>query len=199
MDKRSGPRIWTTKTYDRLSGYYDAFMKLFFPIGEVARERIVEKLTSGSVLDVACGTGTLLKYAESKGLNCYGFDISEGMLAQTRKKNPVTGIGRASFYEMPYAEESFDYVVATNALSSDHIDARKILREMCRVCRSGGWVFIAEWPKAEKETFVDRLLVWFASLNEDAPKDYMEIFREMGYEAEVDVLSERYHVYGIQK
>ena len=42
-------------------------------------------------------------------------------------------------------------------------------------------------------------MVWFASLNDDAPKDYIAIFGEMGYEAEVDVLSERYHIYGINK
>ena len=42
-------------------------------------------------------------------------------------------------------------------------------------------------------------MVWFASLNDDAPKDYIAIFREMGYEPEVDVLDKRYYVYGIRK
>ena len=197
--RRSHPRIWTTKTYDRLSRYYDTFMKYLFPIGEIGRKSIVEKLTSGSVLDVACGTGTLLEMAEKKGLECYGIDLSEGMLAEAKRKVPEAEIRQASYYEIPYSEESFDYVVATNALSGDHIDARKVLGEMLRVCKSGGRVYIAEWPKAEKETFAERLLVWFASLNDDAPKDYLEIFREMGYEPEIDVLSKRYYVYGIRK
>lgn len=70
---------------------------------------------------------------------------------------------------------------------------------MIRVCRSSGWIYIAEWPKAAENTPAERLLVWFASLNDDAPKDYFEIFREMGYEPEVEVLSERFHVYGIRK
>jgi ubiquinone/menaquinone biosynthesis C-methylase UbiE len=174
-------------------------MKLFFPIGEKGRERIVEKLTNGSVLDVACGTGTLLELAKKKGLECYGVDLSEGMLTQAKRKVPKAEFRRASYYEIPYPEGCFDYVIATNALSGDHIDARKVLGEMIRVCRSGGWVYIAEWPKAEKETFEERILVWFASLNDDAPKDYVTIFREMGYEPEIDVLSERYHVYGIRK
>ena len=197
--KRSEPRIWTTNTYNRLSQYYDTFIKFFFPIGEKGRERIVEKLTAGSVLDVACGTGTLLEKAKRKGLKCYGIDLSEGMLAEAKRKISEAILIRASYYEIPLLEESFDYVVVTNALSGDHIDARKVLAEMLQVCRSDGWVYIAEWPKADKETFGERILVWFAGLNDDAPKDYMEIFREMGYEAEVDVLSERYHVYGIRK
>ena len=199
MSKRTQPRIWTTKTYNRLSRYYDKFMKYFFPIGEIGREKIVEKLTSGSVLDVACGTGTLLEMAKKKGLECYGIDLSEGMLAQAKGKIPDVEVRQASYYEIPYPEESFDYVVATNALSGDFIDARKVLIEMIRVCRSGGWIYIAEWPKAPENTPAERLVVWFASLNDDAPKDYLEIIQEMGYEPEVDVLSKRYHVYGIRK
>jgi ubiquinone/menaquinone biosynthesis C-methylase UbiE len=199
MSKRTQPRIWTTKTYNRLSRYYDKFMKYFFPIGEIGREKIVEKLTSGSVLDVACGTGTLLEMAKKKGLECYGIDLSEGMLAQAIGKVPDVEVSQASYYEIPYPEESFDYVVATNALSGDFIDARKVLLEMIRVCRSGGWIYIAEWPKAPENTPAERLVVWFASLNDDAPKDYLEIIQEMGYEPEVDVLSKRYHVYGIRK
>jgi ubiquinone/menaquinone biosynthesis C-methylase UbiE len=199
MSKRTQPRIWTTKTYNRLSRYYDKLMKYFYPIGEKGREKIVEKLTSGSVLDVACGTGTLLEMAKKKGLECYGIDLSEGMLAQAKGKIPDLEVRQASYYEIPYPEESFDYVVATNALSGDFIDARKVLLEMIRVCRSGGWVYIAEWPKAPENTPAERLVVWFASLNDDAPKDYLEIIRKIGYEPEVDVLSKRYHVYGIRK
>jgi ubiquinone/menaquinone biosynthesis C-methylase UbiE len=199
MSKRTQPRIWTTKTYNRLSRYYDKFMKFFFPIGEIGREMIVEKLTSGSVLDVACGTGTLLEMARKKGLDCYGIDLSEGMLAQAKGKIPDVELRQASYYEIPYPEESFDYVVATNALSGDFIDARKVLSEMIRVCRSGGWIYIAEWPKAPENTLSERLVVWFASLNDDAPKDYVEIFRKLGYEPEVDVLGKRYHIYGIRK
>ena len=199
MKKRSAPRVWTTSTYNRLSRYYDTFMKFFFPVGEKGRERIVEKLISGSVLDVACGTGTLLKMAKKKGLKCYGLDLSQGMLAQAKRKVPEAEFRQGSYYEMPYPEESFDYVVATNALSGEHIDARKVLDEMLRVCRSGGWVYIAEWPKGEEETYRERILVWFAGLNDDAPKDYIEIFREIGYEPEVEVLSKRYHLYGIRK
>jgi ubiquinone/menaquinone biosynthesis C-methylase UbiE len=182
-----------------LSRYYDKFMKFFFPIGEIGREMIVEKLTSGSVLDVACGTGTLLEMAKKKGLECYGIDLSKGMLAQAKGKVPDVKVRQASYYEIPYPDESFDYVVATNALSGDFIDARKVLLEMIRVCRSGGWVYIAEWPKAPENTPAERLVVWFASLNDDAPKDYFEIIRKIGYEPEVDVLSKRYHVYGIRK
>jgi ubiquinone/menaquinone biosynthesis C-methylase UbiE len=199
MKQKSEPRVWTIKTYDRLSRYYDALMRIFFPLGQEGREKIVEKLDSGTVLDVACGTGTLLAMAEKKGLKCTGIDLSEEMLAQASRKVPGAEFRQASYYKIPYPDESFDYVVATNALSGAHIDARKVLGEMLRVCKKGGRVYIAEWPKAEKETFAERLLVWFADLNDDAPKDYLEIFREMEYEPEIAALRKRYYVFGIRK
>lgn len=199
VKERKKPRIWTTKTYNRLSTYYDAFMRFFFPIGETGRGRIVEKLTGGSILDVACGTGTLLAMAIEKGLKCYGVDLSEGMLAQAQLKVPNAEFQRGSYYRLPYAGGSFDQVVATNALSGVSIDAREALREMVRVCKTEGHVYIAEWPKAEGESTTERMLVWLARLNDDAPKDYYGIFREMGYEPEVDVLDKRYHIFAIRK
>jgi ubiquinone/menaquinone biosynthesis C-methylase UbiE len=199
MKNRKRPRIWTTKTFNRMSPYYDRFMKLFFPIGETGREKIVEKLDVGTLLDVACGTGTLLAMASEKGLKCYGMDLSEGMLAQAQRKVPNAEFQRGSFYRLPYAAGSFDQVAATNALSSDSIDAGEVLREMVRVCKTGGKVLIAEWPKAAQESFTERLFVWFAKLNDDAPKDYYGIFHEMGYEPDVDALDKRYHIFAIRK
>ena len=199
MRERSQPKVWTTRTYDRLAKYYDLFMRVFFPVGEKGRERIVDRLSTGSVLDVACGTGTLLAMAHEKGLECYGIDLSQGMLNQARAKVPSAELRRASYYEIPYPDGQFDYVVATNAISGTYIDARRVLIEMIRVCKSGGRVYIAEWPKAETETLVERFIVWLASLNDDAPKDYQAIFAELGYEPEVEVLGKRYYIFGIEK
>jgi len=199
MKDRNKPRIWTTKTFNRLSPYYDRFMKLFFPIGETGREKIVEKLTTGTLLDVACGTGTLLAMAREKGLKCYGVDLSGGMLAQAQRKVPNAEFQRGSFYRLPYAEGSFDQVVATNALSGDAIDAGEALREMVRVCKTGGRIYIAEWPKTDDESITEKIVIWLASLNDDAPQDYFGMFREMGYEPEVDALDKRYHIFAIRK
>jgi ubiquinone/menaquinone biosynthesis C-methylase UbiE len=198
MDKPH-PRIWTTTTYDRLSRFYDLLMKFFFPVGEKGRERIIRKLDNGSILDVACGTGTLLAMARERGLCCYGLDISQGMLSQAQVKVSDADFSRASYYELPFPDGYFDYVVATNSLSGEFINAREVIAEMERVCKSGGEIYIAEWPKAPEDTLKERLIVKIASFNDDAPKDYLKIFRELGYEPDVEVLSKRYHIFGIQK
>jgi ubiquinone/menaquinone biosynthesis C-methylase UbiE len=188
MSDDTKPKIWTTKTYNRLSKYYDKFMRIFFPLGEKGRERIVERLEVGSILDVGCGTGTLLALATIKGLRCFGIDLSKGMLNRAKLKVPDAYLARASFYEIPFPSECFDYVVATNALSGTFIHAKDALVEMIRVCKHGGSVHIAEWPKAQKDTIGERLIVKLASLNDDAPKDYPKIFRELGLEYEVEPL-----------
>jgi ubiquinone/menaquinone biosynthesis C-methylase UbiE len=195
----SQPRIWTTKTYDRLSKYYDFLMKIFYPVGEKGREGIVKKLGAGSVLDVACGTGTLLAMAWDRGLSCYGIDLSQGMLDQARTKVPKAKFIVGSYYELPYPEEFINYVVETNSLSGEFIDAKKVIAEMIRVCKRGGEIYIAEWPEASQESRMERFIVELASLNDDAPKDYNKIFGELGHEPEVEVISNRYHVYRIQK
>ena len=199
MREHIQPKIWTTKTYDRLAKYYDLFMKIIFYLGEKGRERIVKRLSFGSVLDVACGTGTLLAMAHEKGLECYGIDNSQGMLNRAGVKAPNAVLKKASYYEIPYQDERFDYVVATNALSGTYIDVKRVLSEMIRVCKSGGRIYIAEWPKAKTATLMERFIVWLASLIEDAPKDYLAIFAELGYEPEVEILNKRYHIFGIKK
>lgn len=105
----------------------------------------------------------------------------------------------ASYYALTYPNAYFDYVVETNSLSGEFIDARKVIAEMIRVCKRGGEIYLAEWPKALEETLIERLIIKLGSLNDDAPKDYLKIFRVLGYEPSVEVLSKRYHVFSIQK
>jgi ubiquinone/menaquinone biosynthesis C-methylase UbiE len=199
MSDSPQPKIWKTKTYDRLSKYYDKFMRLFFPIGEKGRESIVERLKTGSVLDVGCGTGTLLALASLKELRCFGVDLSGGMLGQAKIKVPNASLTRGSFYKLPFPSECFDDVVATNALSGTYIDTKGVLVEMIRVCKKGGSVHIAEWPVAQKDSVGERIIVELAKLSDDAPKDYLKIFRELDLKPEVEPLDERYYVFSVRK
>ena len=199
MSNGSHPKIWTTKTYDRLSKYYDNFMRLFFPIGEKGRVSIVERLNAGSVLDAGCGTGTLLSLASAKGLRCFGIDLSKGMLNQAKVNAPDAYPSIASFYNIPFPDDCFDYVVATNALSGTFIHAMEAIVEMIRVCRKGGSVLIAEWPTARKETFRESIVVKLASLTEDAPKNYMKIFQDLGLTPEFEHLDKRYSIFKVHK
>ncbi|MBN1304843.1 MAG: class I SAM-dependent methyltransferase [Anaerolineales bacterium] len=200
MKPAARPTVWITRTYDRLSGCYDLYMKVFYPVGEKGRKLVAEKLEPGKrVLDVACGTGTLLAFAHQKGLQCSGIDLSPGMLAQARKKLPQAGLNLASFYEIPYPEEHFDYVVVTNALSATFVEPVWVISEMLRVCKRGGELYLAEWPSAPQATLRSRFLTWLARLSDDEPKDYLAVFSELGYQPKIDCINKHYQVYGIKK
>ncbi len=196
---QSSIKIWTTTFYDKVAPLYDAFMKRLFPIGEKGRERIVEELRAGSVLDVACGTGTLLAMAREKRLECYGVDLSQGMIDQAKIKLPDAEFKQGSYYDIPYPDDTFDHVVETNALSGVGIDAQMALSEMIRVCKPGGKVIIADWPTPEKETFRERLFMRLASWNDDFPQDYRGVFEGLGYEPEEEISDHRYHLFQIEK
>ena len=180
--------IWTPATYDRLSRYYDSLASLLFPSVEGTRERALRGLSAGSILDVGCGTGTLLAAAHAHGLACHGLDTSAGMLRQASAKNPDAALTRGSYYQLPFPDDCFDYVVETNALGGVGIDVSVALTEMLRVCRVGGEVRIVDYAPAPKETWTHRLLRGLGILIGDEPQDFRGIFCQLGCEAEGEVL-----------
>jgi ubiquinone/menaquinone biosynthesis C-methylase UbiE len=188
MRRLSLARIWTPKLYGRIAPLYDRVFGFFFPIGTLARERVVEGLCAGSILDVGCGTGALLALAHANGLECFGIDTSLGMLGQAKRKMPRVNLHKASFYAIPYADKSFDYVVETNAVSGVGIDARRVVSEMVRVCRTGGQVRVADYAEPGEEQRRHKFLKELGVLLGDYPQDYRGLFRELGYEAEVEIL-----------
>jgi ubiquinone/menaquinone biosynthesis C-methylase UbiE len=179
---------WSPRLYDKLAENYDRFAAWFFPIGDLGRERVVSGLEPGAILDVACGTGTLLEKAQLEGLNCFGIDTSWGMLTETRRKVSNAKVVQASFYALPFAGESFYYVVETNAVSGADINPDQVLSEMLRVCKSGGEIRLGDYGKSNRKGFWYRLLEIIGILIGDYPHDYQEIFEFLGYEAVVENL-----------
>lgn len=74
--------------WDRVSGFYDLFGKIYN--GKVNRKmcRIVAKEIKADdrVLECACGTGLITVAVAGKCGKLVATDFSEGMLKQTRKK-----------------------------------------------------------------------------------------------------------------
>jgi demethylmenaquinone methyltransferase/2-methoxy-6-polyprenyl-1,4-benzoquinol methylase len=101
------------------------------------RARTVQALalTPGArVLDLACGTGDLIRDAQRAALAPIGIDISAGMLHATTVHAPlVRGDGAA----LPFAPASFDGVVCGFALRN-FVDLDGIFAEVARVVRPGG-------------------------------------------------------------
>jgi ubiquinone/menaquinone biosynthesis C-methylase UbiE len=98
------------------------------------------------VLDCACGTGHDLIMLHSIGCDVFASDLSESMLAQTRKNLSAAGIDvplvRADFRHLPdYFDMKFDAVVClTNSINEVLKDEETLqaLHSMKSVLRDGG-------------------------------------------------------------
>jgi ubiquinone/menaquinone biosynthesis C-methylase UbiE len=125
------------------------------------RQRTLDlaELHSGdAVLDVGCGTGTLLiEAAKRVGRSgpLRGVDRSPEMLAHARRKAAARGIS-AEFHEgssdhLPFPDASFDVVFST--LMLHHLPASMQLAtvaEVRRVLRPGGRIIIVDMQRPKK-------------------------------------------------
>jgi ubiquinone/menaquinone biosynthesis C-methylase UbiE len=101
------------------------------------------------ILDLGCGTGFSLNVLKKAGFNIIGLDISFEMLkyAKDKKFNVVL----ANMNNLPFKNESFDYLVSISAIQwSDIKDYSKVLDEIKRVIKKEA--IIQFYPK-EKEEF----------------------------------------------
>lgn len=132
--------------YDRHAGRYDRVItiaeRLLLGDGRTwatARAR-------GSVLEVAVGTGRNLPLYP-RGRAVIGIDVSEGMLARARQvaaaRQLQAAVRAGDAQQLPFADGSFDTVVATLALCSIP-DDRAAVDEMARVPCPGGRLVLLE-------------------------------------------------------
>ena len=78
--------------------------------------RELEIRDGNAVLDVGCGTGTILEWiGKSKMIHGYGLDVSESMITVAREKNPDYSFVTGDSALLPYADESMDVIMACMA------------------------------------------------------------------------------------
>jgi ubiquinone/menaquinone biosynthesis C-methylase UbiE len=120
------------------------------------------------VLDVACGTGILLKELLTRlpGIEAYGVDVSEDMLAQARlalKDRPQVHVARVQVGTsetagLPFAQETFDLITCTNVLH-DILDAGATLSALRRLLVRGGQLVVEDFAR-RKPPFPWTMFEW---------------------------------------
>ena len=97
-----------------------------------------------AVLDVGCGTGTVLHFIASQTpIRGYGLDISAEMLDVARKKNPGFDFRLGDSKKLPYADSSMDVIMA--CMAYHHFADQKGFREEARrVLKPNGWLYICD-------------------------------------------------------
>ena len=111
-----------------------------------------------TVLDVACGTGHVAIEAARAFCDVTGIDYVADLVETARRRAAAEGLtiafDEADAEALPFADESFDYVVSAIGVmfTADHDRAAA---ELVRVCKPGGTIGLANWTA---EGFIGRLL-----------------------------------------
>ena len=154
--------------YRRWAPVYDF---TFGTVAEAGRKHTVRIINRrrGRVLEVGVGTGLSLPCYE-KHLTVTGIDLSPEMLGKAkarverRRLDNVSGLHEMDAGALAFPDESFDTVVAMYVMTVVP-DAAKVMRELERVCATGGEVILVNHFSQEDgiRGFVERRLVPLAS------------------------------------
>ena len=133
--------------YDKIAEGYDKRVWFDQYILGVARQR--KRLMSkahGKILDVACGTGLNFPFFPT-GSEIIAVDLSQRMLDAARRKATALNLNFQAHVmdteELEFEDRSFNTVTSTLSTCT-FPDPIQALREMKRVCRTGGLILLLE-------------------------------------------------------
>jgi ubiquinone/menaquinone biosynthesis C-methylase UbiE len=142
-----------SEKYDRFARWYDWLEGIPDLLGLRRLRRSLLSRASGSVLEVAVGTGKNLAYYPHD-CRITAMDISRNMLNLARQRaaklSMHVSFSLADGGVLPFADHSFDTVVSSLSTCTfpNPVD---VFQEMARVCRTGGKIFLLEHGRSDHE------------------------------------------------
>ena len=134
--------------FDEVAPRYDLVNDLL-SLGQDRRWRgqtvaAVAPLPGERILDLAAGTGTSSRPFADAGAFVVPADLSVGMLAVGKQREPGLAFVNADALALPFADEVFDAVTISFGLRNVE-DVAGALSELCRVTRPGGRIVVCEF------------------------------------------------------
>lgn len=125
--------------WDKNAGRYDRFMRKDRAAYDEMYELIRPVVRHKTVLELATGTGLIAKHIVNAAAHIEATDASAEMIAEAKRdtRSAKLHFSVQDMFCLPYAEESFDVVIVSNAL---HIvpQPEKALQEIKRVLKDDG-------------------------------------------------------------
>jgi ubiquinone/menaquinone biosynthesis C-methylase UbiE len=130
---------------DKYDSVWSTSTRQFIPPLLEAAE-VAEKM---SILDVGCGPGYVSAAAAERGAIPTGLDFSQEMIAIAKKMLPQIEFREGDTQNLPFADASFDRVLASFALL--HVaNPERACAEACRVLKPGGKFGFTTWRSWRK-------------------------------------------------
>lgn len=133
---------------------------------------IVRELGVGSdtsLLDVACGSGLAIRFADAAGAATAGIDAAASLIDIARARTPDSDLRVGDMFALPWPDESFDVVTSINGIWGD---CEAALAEAHRVLRPGGSIAISFWGHGHLD-----LKPCFIAFARNAPSDHVDGMR----------------------
>ena len=173
--------------WDKNAGRYDRFMRKDRAAYDEMYELIRPVVRHKTVLELATGTGLIAKHIVNAAAHIEATDASPEMIAEAKRDNRSAKLyfSVQDMFCLPYAEESFDVVIVSNAL---HIvpQPEKALQEIKRVLKDDG-VLIAPTFTHAGNSFSGKVKAFFMKLA-DFPlhsrwtsEEYLRFLRQNGW------------------
>jgi phosphatidylethanolamine/phosphatidyl-N-methylethanolamine N-methyltransferase len=129
--------------YDSYAWIYDLLFGKVFQSGRERAPVLLKLFPGAKLLEVGVGTGLSLPQC-ARNVQFTGVDLSQKMLQRARKRVQALGLRRIELLKMDattleFPDNSFDRVLAAYFISTVP-DPVRVIQEMRRVCRPGGYL-----------------------------------------------------------
>lgn len=128
---------------------------------------IFERLGVGDgtdLLDVACGSGMAIRYAQARGARTAGIDAAGALIDLARTRTPDADLRVGTMFDLPWDDGSFDVVTSINGIWGG---CEAALVEAHRVLRPGGTIGISFWGREQPSDLYPCFKVFAANSPED--------------------------------
>lgn len=104
--------------------------------------------STDKLLDVGCGSGLFCKLASAEGIAVTGFDGTDALIEQAKKRVPTIDFFIGEMEELPFADKTFDVITGFNSFQYA-ANVKNALMEAKRALKDDGKLVVNIWGNKE--------------------------------------------------